>query len=333
MREFLTGCLFLCLATFGWVQSPTEQDLVHEIQAAMKDGDPDRAMAALARLQALNPFSTVGRISRAMVQYHKGNYAASVAEATAALEQSPDCAKVLLITRGAAHGKLRDYPHALADLNRAIDLQPNHSEPYRERGKVYEQQGQHDRALADFNKAVLLNTLEENNYCDRADLHRTRGNQKQALSDYNQALELNPRMTAAREGRMMTALLLRDFDRCLADAASLLARQPNDPDVLAVRGGAHTGRGDFDKARADLDRAVALEPRNVLALIARGGLHRQRGDYSKACADFTRLIEVAPGGRPATRSGPAAWSSRRRTPGRWRTGVGRWTWPRHDPTY
>jgi tetratricopeptide (TPR) repeat protein len=59
-------------------------------------------------------------------------------------------------SRGVAYAKRREYDRAIADYDKAIDLDPKNAKAYYQRGYVYDIMGEHDRAMADYNKAMGL---------------------------------------------------------------------------------------------------------------------------------------------------------------------------------
>jgi tetratricopeptide (TPR) repeat protein len=59
-------------------------------------------------------------------------------------------------SRGIAYAKRREYDQAIADYDKAIDLDPKNAKAYYQRGYVYDIEGKHDRAMADYNKAMEL---------------------------------------------------------------------------------------------------------------------------------------------------------------------------------
>ena len=59
-------------------------------------------------------------------------------------------------SRGVAYAKRREYDQAIADYDKAIDLDPKNAKAYYQRGYVYDIKGEHDRAMADYNKAMGL---------------------------------------------------------------------------------------------------------------------------------------------------------------------------------
>ena len=56
--------------------------------------------------------------------------------------------------RGIAFLKKGDHDKALADFNKAIELDPNNALAYSNRGKALSKKGNDDKALADYNKAI-----------------------------------------------------------------------------------------------------------------------------------------------------------------------------------
>ena len=63
------------------------------------------------------------------------------------------------------HGKFRD---AIADYDRAIQINPDYSEAYYNRGQAKSHLELHEAAIADYNEAIRLNPKE-------AEAHNNRG--------------------------------------------------------------------------------------------------------------------------------------------------------------
>ena len=59
-------------------------------------------------------------------------------------------------SRGIAYAKKREYDRAIADYDKAIDLNPKNAKAYYQRGYVYDIKGERDRAMADYKKAMGL---------------------------------------------------------------------------------------------------------------------------------------------------------------------------------
>ena len=76
-----------------------------------------------------------------------------------------------------------EIDNAIADYTKAIELNPNHADPYYNRGVAYRVKGDHDRAIADYTKAVALNPNDAEVYYNHwmASLHL--GVREEARSD------------------------------------------------------------------------------------------------------------------------------------------------------
>lgn len=95
-----------------------------------------------------------------------------------------------LVSRGAAFMHTGEMQTATADLDRAIEIDPNYAKAYHIRGLVHESQGRDDSALADFTKAVELKQDYAAAYHSRAALHAKRGHTDLAAEDIQMVTQL-----------------------------------------------------------------------------------------------------------------------------------------------
>lgn len=100
------------------------------------------------------------------------------------------------------YGK-KDYRGALADYNRAIDIDPNFAQGYGGRGTVKHIQLKDYRgALADYNRAIQLKPDLAIVYNFRGDLKAEQlQDYRGALADYNRAIDIDKSLAIAYGGR------------------------------------------------------------------------------------------------------------------------------------
>ena len=114
------------------------------------------------------------------------------------------------ISEGHSKRMRGDYDGAIADFDRAVELDPDHAGAYYIRGMIKEEQRDYAEAIADFDRAIALEP-------DAADMYNHRGYSKFALADYEGAiadfdrvLELEPGNEYAQRTRNSAANRSRD---------------------------------------------------------------------------------------------------------------------------
>jgi len=91
-----------------------------------------------------------------------------------------------------------DYQLALAQFDRAIDIDPSHVDAYIHRGDVKDKLEDYQGAIADYNEAINIDSTHPKAYYRRGNVLRKAGDNWGAIADYNQAIRLNPNYTSAK---------------------------------------------------------------------------------------------------------------------------------------
>ena len=78
--------------------------------------------------------------------------------------------------RGLAYFDLGNYTQAIADFNRAIEIDPRFGEAYNNRGTAYGSLGNYTQAIADFNRAIEINPRYGKAYYNRGFAYGSLGN-------------------------------------------------------------------------------------------------------------------------------------------------------------
>ncbi len=228
--------------------------------------------------------------------------AAAIRGCTALIEgAAPGDAKLTqsLINRGKAHAKRSYYSDAVADFNRAIELDPKNAKAYLERGRAYDELSDRSRAEADLAEAMRLDPADPEAYASRGWLRRNSGNKETAKADFEQAIKLADSAIEAKRnlGGAYTARSdayagIEDYARAISDLEDAIELYPQDETYYADRGAVYSLKGQYDKAAADYAKALELQPEYWRGLSLRGGLSVARLDYDKAIADATAGIKL-----------------------------------------
>lgn len=160
---------------------------------------------------------------------------------------------------------------ALAEFDRAVDLNNQHWKALHNRGVSLAHIGRIDEAIADFSGVLKLKQDYPNSWFNRGELLYEKGQFEQATADYNKAIELDS----------------------------------EDPGFYNSRGHAHYQLRQFDRAVADYDKSIQYDPQNPAAHVNRGDVLLELGRYEGAAKDYMTAIELDPNLGRAYQS--AAW--------------------------
>jgi tetratricopeptide (TPR) repeat protein len=128
-----------------------------------------------------------------------------------------------LVSRGIAFHKQKDWDKAIADLGKAVELDPKDSNAIYNLGVVYEHKGDGDLAIADYTKAIALNPKDPDAHFARGNVYYDSDDFDNALKDYQMAIKLNPKHAAAILGRGLTYEQLGKPDKAEPDFKKAIA--------------------------------------------------------------------------------------------------------------
>jgi len=158
-----------------------------------------------------------------------------------------------------------DYQGALADLNRAIELNPAEGWAYGYRGRVYVALNDELHAIADFSKAIEANRVEPLLYGWRADAYLRLGGYREAEADCTTGLGLDPsdwRLWACRGWARYEGM--GGFEGALSDFVQSL-KLSADPDPHLGRALVYHALGAENAAAIDFSAFVARHPAGAVA--------------------------------------------------------------------
>ena len=194
--------------------------------------------------------------------------------------------------RGLIYNEQEKFDLALADFNKAIQLNPNLATVYYNRGLVYEQQEKFDFALSDFTKAI---ELEPNNilaYNSRGLLYKKQEKFDFALADFNQVSQLNPNNILAYNSRGVLYLIQKQFDLALADFNTAIQIDPNYAEAYKNRGLLYKKQEQWDLALADYNKVLEIESKSPVIYLNRGIIYSNQQQWDLALADFNQAINL-----------------------------------------
>ena len=233
--------------------------------------------------------------ARGMAQQSLGNHDLAIADFDKAVELDPR-QSIFYVSRGIAFSEKKNYDRALADFDRAIQLEPNLMEAYFDRGKLYSSLRDSDRAIADYDKAIQIEPQWAVTYLLRGSEHSAKRNYDLAIADFDKVLQLSPGDANAYSLRGIAYASKGNSVRAIDDFSKAIELDPGSDGGYYNRGRAYSENGDHDKALLDLDKAIQLNPQLTNAYVDRGIVYGNKHEYDRAIADFDKAIQLDPQG-------------------------------------
>ena len=273
------------------------QELYQKSSFLIRDQKWEELVSVLTEIISLE----LNQKKRARAYYNRGNakdklgeYKVAIADYDKAIELNPDYAGAYN-NRGNAKGKLGEYKAAIADYDKAIELNPDDARAYNNRGNAKGKLGEYKAAIADYDKVIELNPDDAGAYNNRGNAKGGLGEYKAAIVDYDKAIELNPDYAGAYNNRGNAKGRLGEYAAAVADYDKAIELNPDHAGAYNNRGATKSELGEYAAAIADYNKAIEFKPGFAEPYNNRGNAKYSLGDYSSAVADYDKAIEFKPG--------------------------------------
>jgi serine/threonine protein kinase/tetratricopeptide (TPR) repeat protein len=245
----------------------------------------------------------------------------------------------LLATAYARQGGRASLARAVAELNLALQRNPQHYWALVQRGICHQELSDLTLAAADFSSCIGLRPELPWGYFNRGYVLGRAGKREQAIEDFTAALAQDPGFVPASVNRGLVRLELKQYAAALADFDEAQGRERNDAFLHAGRGLALEALGRHseadaafaaaftraeslpareraritwtygfavasrlpDQAGAAFDAVLREDPRQPQALYGKAMLAVERGHLDEALTFADRAVEAGPGSVDARR--------------------------------
>jgi tetratricopeptide (TPR) repeat protein len=145
-----------------------------------------------------------------------------------------------LVNRGIEKAKNGDLDGAIADFNRAAELNPKDDAPYYNRAQTKRLKNDTAGAIADYTKAIELGSTNPAAYNNRGNARAESKDRDGAIADYTRAIELKPDYARAYYNR---AVLKKEKGDKAGAAADFKRAQKLDPELVSEGSAPDSSRG------------------------------------------------------------------------------------------
>lgn len=188
-----------------------------------------------------------------------------------------------------------NYPEALDLCQQLIALDPAEEKTYRNRmGRVYYAQREMEKAIAEYQRAIDLDPGTAANYYNMGLAWKSIDPEK-AIGYYQKAIELDPEDMDNRDNLTLLYINLGRYEEALRTSEEAGRVAPRSPYPLSNRGLVYSHQGRFEEALPYYDQALALGSTDAQLFSDRGFVNRQLENFEAALRDYSQCILLQPG--------------------------------------
>ena len=188
----------------------------------------------------------------------------------------------------------RNYQPTQADMALRDSADEMTAREHITRGDILLRGGDVEGALAEFERAVELEPENANAYANRGLAHIDAGNLTEAAADFERAADLDPSEVVAMNGRGLLAMRAEDYEDAVIQFSRSIRYSRNNIWALWQRSSAYAALEQYEKAIADLDTILAAQPDNQAALFTKIGLMRRMDQEDEALALLEEAVAASP---------------------------------------
>lgn len=195
------------------------------------------------------------------------------------------------------------YHQAIAELTKAIEIEPEYAEAYVKRGRANYFLMRYQEAIDDYTQTISRKRFIVDAYSGRGDVYRALGDVPRAITDYSTSIEKRKNALVMSK-RAQSYLKIGKYDNALADYNYIIKRRPS---AIAYY---NRGRAYYQKllllaeveadevddtlkpALSDFDKAVELAPNFAIAYLSRGDIYGHLGQQKSKDSDYTHAIDL-----------------------------------------
>lgn len=287
--------------------------------------DNAAAEAALEKALALYPTQSDSRDMLVDIKLAKNDFDGAIDVAKEGIKDSPKSAAshFRLASIYTQQWRLRE---ALAELNKAITLDPYSAKYFRSRATVERLEGELVKAIYDQGRAVELGKDKAFELMELANLNLLAGNKNKAIDSLNNALTVDSENQQARErlckllteekryddlakqyrelisahpknaalhlGLANVLLLLKEDDKAIEEFKEAANLSQSDPTAHRSLGAYYISKHQFAKAAKEYTRALNKVPTSVKDLAALGYCYAENDDYMQAEAAYVTAMAL-----------------------------------------
>ncbi|MEM7103019.1 MAG: tetratricopeptide repeat protein [Bacteroidota bacterium] len=183
--------------------------------------------------------------------------------------------------------------------SKAIELNPDFSSAYNNRGVNYYNEKKYDLAIVEYTIAFEKDPKNVLAISNRGKAYLNTNKPAKAVSDLTKALDLDPKDLFVLRSRVTAYQKLKAYTKALDDINRAIELDPKYAYSYNIRGNIFYKTRKFKEAYSDYSKAIELDPETPSFFFNRSKVHFVLNESEKALVDLDKTIELDPGFKSA----------------------------------
>ena len=240
-----------------------------------------------------NPFIVKAYECRGIARQQLKDYDGAVSDFEKVLDYSPDN-KGIMLNMAIAQAQTKNFDRSEQVFTGLFKRYPNYDVAYLSRAQMYAEKGDTISAIADLDKAIELDKFSSYAYATRAMINYQKENYTAAVEDYSQAIKIDSDQPGFYVNRGLAYYQSSNLRAAMSDYDKAVELDPENIISRYNRGLLRAQVADDNRAIEDFDKVIAAEPDNFFAYYNRAILRMKTGNYRGAVQDFSTVLKEYP---------------------------------------
>lgn len=185
-----------------------------------------------------------------------------------------------------------EVPNTFKTINALIEQQPDNPDLYYVRGEYFYEMDGFDEAIADYNKAIQLDSAQSRYWHSLSNVYLDYYREKSALQTMEMASFLFPDSIFTQLKLAETYLILKNHEKALNVVSKVKNYNPNNDEVHYLAGLIFADNGELDMAISNMQTCVELNSRHIEAWYELGNLWNIKGSGNDPILYYDNALRV-----------------------------------------